>query len=232
MTSPTPGERDPARLNSAIRQLYKGGSNNTGTVTLRANQTTTVVNHQSCNPNSHISLTPITESSRKIILPNPKILGVTRLLNAATANIAYTGLGFKPGFIQFNTGVSGGNTSGSIGTSDGVNNTCLEISMPGNVFYQGGIAGIQRAAAAGADYQTFTVASFDADGFTLAWVKNGAAGAISATVAASCHPDVSAAGTLPAGLRISSRTTGSFTITHPSRADADQTYTYSITGGA
>src|SRR6266478_8910040 len=149
MTCPTPAERDPARFNSAIRQLYAGGSNNTGTVTLRANQTTTTVNHQSCNPNSHISLMPLTESGRKVIVQNPKILGLTRLLNAATANIAYTGLGFKPSFIQFNVGVAGGNTSGSIGNSDGVNNACLEISMPGNVFYQGGIAGIQRAAAAG-----------------------------------------------------------------------------------
>lgn len=63
MTSPTPGERDPARFNTAIRQLYAGGSNNTGKVTLRASQTTTVINHQSTNPNSHISWSPLTASA-------------------------------------------------------------------------------------------------------------------------------------------------------------------------
>lgn len=63
MSNISPAERDPARFNAAIRQLYAGGSNNTGKVTLRASQTTTTVNHESCNPNSHINLMPLTASA-------------------------------------------------------------------------------------------------------------------------------------------------------------------------
>lgn len=234
MTCPTPGERDPARFNTAIRQLYAGGSNNTGTVTLRANQTTTVVNHQSCNPNSHISLTPLTESGRKIIVLPPKLFSLTRVLSVASGSVAYTGLGFKPSFIQFQTGISGGATWMSFGQSDVASNSSQELALNAGgtlgAFAQN-VAGIQRDNAAGSNWQSFVVTSFDADGFTLAWTKTGTPTA-TASVSATCFPDASGAGTLPAGLRISSRSTGSFTITHPSRADIDQTYTYSITGGA
>ena len=63
MTSPAPGDRDTARTNAAIRQLYAGGANNRGTFTLRASQTTTVVTHEGVNPNSHITWTPLTASA-------------------------------------------------------------------------------------------------------------------------------------------------------------------------
>lgn len=223
MTSPTPGERDPARFNAAIRQLYAGGSNNTGKVTLRANQVTTVVNHQSCNPNSHISIMPLTASALRAFLPTPKMLLTTRVLSAAAGNVAYTGLGFKPTFIQFQTGISGGSNWGSWGSSDGVNNNCLESSLTLGVFYQGGMAGIQRDNAAGSNFQNFTIASFDSDGFTLAWAKTGTPTA-TAAITANCYPET--------GVRVISRTTGSFTLGHTSSAAVDQTLTYSITGGA
>jgi hypothetical protein len=63
MTSPPPGDRDAARNNAAVRQLYVGGANNRGTFTLRASQTTTVIAHEGVNPNSHISWTPLTASA-------------------------------------------------------------------------------------------------------------------------------------------------------------------------
>jgi hypothetical protein len=225
MTNPTPAERDPARFNSAIRQLYAGGSNNTGVVTLRANQTTTVVNHQSCNPNSHISVMPITENALKAFLPTPKIYQATRVLSAASGNVAYTGLGFKPSFIQFQLAAIGGNIWGSIGQSDGVLNTSLttQVGTTLSEYYQNTIAGFASDNASGSSNQQFTLASFDLDGFTLAWVK---AGTPTATfnMTAICYPET--------GIRVSSRTTGSFTLTHSSNAAVDQTVTYSITGGA
>lgn len=241
MTSPTPGERDPARFNAAIRQLYMGGSNNTGTVTLRANQTTTVVNHQSCNPNSHISVMPLTLSAlNALIAPAapPKIIQLTRVMSVASGNVAYTGLGFKPTFIEFQCGISGGNPTASQGAADAVTgiNTCLEsvnfTGGPQSTFYQNGIAGIVRTDAALANYQFFTVASFDADGFTLAWTKNGTPVATMG-ISAFCTPATGpAGGGNVGGVRVTSRTTGSFTLTHASNAAVDQTFTYSITGGA
>lgn len=223
MTSPTPGERDPARFNAAIRQLYMGGSNNTGTVTLRANQTTTTVNHQSCNPNSHISVMPLTESALKAFLPTPKMYLVTRVMSVAAGNVAYTGLGFKPTMIQFQNGIVGNNLWGSVGSSDGNNHECIEFNQAGGVIFQANVAGIQRDDIAGANYQAYTVASMDADGFTLAWIKNNTP-TLTVSINAVCTPET--------GVRVLSRTTGSFTLGHSSKADVDQTLTYSITGGA
>lgn len=226
MTSPTPAERDPARFNAAIRQLYKGGSNNTGMVTLRANQTTTVVNHQSCNPNSHISMMPLTAGALRALLPAPKMYLATRVLSLATGNVAYTGLGFKPTLILFQTGITGVAMWGSTGSGDGTNNECIEFNQTGGVIFQANNAGIQRDNAGGTNFQSFTVASMDVDGFTLAWSKIGTPTA-TATINALCHPETGVS-----GVRVSARTTGSFTLTHASNAAVDQTFTYSITGGA
>jgi hypothetical protein len=73
MSNLSPGERSAAKFNTSIRQLYAGGSNNTGTVTLRASQTTTVVPHQSCNPNSHISLMPTTANAQTAFLAGIRV---------------------------------------------------------------------------------------------------------------------------------------------------------------
>jgi len=225
-----------AMVHVALASLQRGTA-----VTLRANQTTTVVNHQSCNPNSHISVMPLTLNAlNALIAPAapPKILQTTRVMTSASGNVAYTGLGFKPTFIEFQCGISGGNPCASQGAADAVTgiNTCLEsvnfTGGPQETFYQNGIAGIVRTDAALANYQFFTVASFDADGFTLAWTKNGTPVA-TMSISAFCTPATGpVGGGNVGGVRVSARTTGSFTLTHASNAAVDQTFTYSITGGA
>jgi hypothetical protein len=228
MTSPPPSARSISDITASIRQLYLGGSNNTGRVTLTPNATTTVVPHQACNLNSHISIMPITESALKALIATPVIYPLSRVLSAAPGNVGYTGLGFKPTLLQFNTGMIGGSTSyGSTGSADAslANQSCLEWNGAGTggCFFQPNTAGILRDAT-GANYQSYSVASMDADGFTLSWSKTGTPPTVTFNVSALCWPET--------GVRVSSRSTGSFTLTHSKNAAVDQTFTYSITGGA
>jgi hypothetical protein len=96
----------------------------------------------------------------------------TRVMSTASGNQSITGVGFKPKFIQFQTGIGGGQTWASIGQSDGSANNCMEFNT-GNFFPQSSLAGIQRDGAAGSNYNSFTVASLDSDGFTVTWTKVG-----------------------------------------------------------
>ena len=51
-------ETDPRRVADVVRQLVEGRSNSVGTVTLRANQTTTTVAAPTCAPGSLVFFTP------------------------------------------------------------------------------------------------------------------------------------------------------------------------------
>ncbi len=236
MTSPTPAERDPARFNAAIRQLYAGGSNNTGKVTLRASQTTTVVNHQSCNPNSHISIMPLTASAltatEALSTKAAKIITLTRVLSVASGTVAYVGVGFKPSAVQFTANASGVGYSSWGGGDDGVIHNCFNALLgvsPFSAALQTTVSIVTGDNTAGTNYQVAAISSMDTDGFTLSWTKVGTPTA-TANITALCFPE-SASSTIN-GVRVSSRTTGSFTLTHPSNAATDQNFTYSITGGA
>ena len=117
-----------------------------------------------------------------------KISSFTRVLSVASGNQSITGIGFKPRLILFQTGISGGSTWMSVGQSDGVINTCQEWALNAGgtlgAFAQT-TAGIQRDDAAGANYQSFVVTSFDADGFTLTWTKVGTP-TLTAQITATC----------------------------------------------
>lgn len=109
---------------------------------------------------------------------NPyKVASFTRVLSVASGNVSYTGIGFRPRLILFQTGISGGATWTSFGQSDMTSNTNNELGLNGGgtigSFIDGSVAGRQRDDAAGANYQQFVVASFDVDGFTLTWTKVG-----------------------------------------------------------
>ena len=56
-------EKDPAKFAVAIQQLYAGRSNATGTVTLAAGATSTVVNPPNCAPQSAVFLFPKTANA-------------------------------------------------------------------------------------------------------------------------------------------------------------------------
>lgn len=96
----------------------------------------------------------------------------TRDLTAASGNVAYTGVGFKPRLIRFYTAV-GGTTVSSHG----------EAAQTGGVvqYTADAVAGYSTNASAcifaytavtGSNYQYAAVATFDVDGFTLTWTKN------------------------------------------------------------
>lgn len=246
MTTLTPGDRDLARFNAAIRQLYLGGSNNTGKVTLRAGQTTTTVVHEGCNPNSHVSLMPLTASAVTAMLSDPplptltafapKIITATRVLSAANGNVSYTGVGFKPTVVEFIAGISGSTVGHRTpyGFDDGTHHfsTTELLGATNSQTFQNIVSLLIGDDAAGGNFASAAIASMDVDGFTLTWTKNGTPTA-TATFAALCSPPAPVINTSAgaSGVRVTARTTGSFTLTHPSSAAVDQTFTYSVTGG-
>jgi hypothetical protein len=242
MTNLTPGDRDVSRFNAAIRQLYQGGLNNTGSVTLRASQTTTVVNHESVNPNSTISLMPMSRSALAaqaalpptIVAKTPKIIILSRVLSAASGNVSYTGVGFQPVLVEFLAGVGGALGYMSTGNDDGTNHTAIGVLGGGTAAaYQTAFSGLVGDNAAGTNFQKFLIATMDVDGFTLTWTKTGTPTA-TASITATCYPpaDTLSPGGSGGGVYVSSRVTGSFTLTHPSNAAIDQTFAYSVLGGA
>lgn len=251
MTNLSQGDNSASRFADSIRQLYAGGSNNTGNVTLRPSQTTTVVSHQSCNPKSHISLMPLTLhalaamsaitnfTAPSLAAPVPKIINLTRVLSVASGNVSYTGTGFQPSAIHFLAGLTGNASTpwASVGFSDGSLNSMLAPFLgtgPGN-FMETVNAGVISDNATGTNFQSFVVASMDSNGFTLTWTKVGTPTS-TAAVSALCLPPapVLTPGSLTqgGGVYVSGRTTGSFTLTHQSNPASDQNFTYSIIGGA
>lgn len=87
-----PGDYDPRNMNTAIRQAMAGGLNNIGQVTLRPSLTTTTVAHQSANPKSHISLTPITAHAGAVVgwYISARSLGSFTITHPASANVDQT----------------------------------------------------------------------------------------------------------------------------------------------
>lgn len=110
-----------------------------------------------------------------IIPVSYKLITFTRVMSTASGNQALTGVGFTPRLILFQTGISGGAPWCSFGQSDGATNSSSEIAANTTSLgtFSQNVAGIQREDAAGTKYNTFTVASMDADGFTVAWTKVG-----------------------------------------------------------
>ena len=229
---------------------------------LNAGATTTVVNHPSVGPNSHISLTPVTAHALLatqtltvgggVLTPGvltayaPKIITATRVMSLASGNVGYTGVGFKPSVIQFLAGGPAGTNLGYVsqGYDDGTAHFCT-AQLGG---YTGGstVANFQTSYsilmgdnAGGSSYQYASVYSMDPDGFTLAWTKSGTPTATGNFVALCfppaptiTNPTITAPSATANGVYVSAKSLGSFTITHPSSANADQIFTYEITGGA
>src|SRR6266498_1363964 len=62
-----PGEKDPRRISDVVRQLMEGRSNAVGTVTLRANQTTTTASAPTAAPGSLVYLTPESANAAAVV---------------------------------------------------------------------------------------------------------------------------------------------------------------------
>lgn len=105
-----------------------------------------------------------------------KIITFSRTFAAATASVAYTGVGFRPVGLEVSCNTSVGDIWWSRGFSDaGKNAYTLFAYAIGNVTQANTIVKLpDDNNAAAANRQEATVSSYDVDGFTLAWTKVGA----------------------------------------------------------
>jgi len=98
-------------------------------------------------------------------------LSPARDLSAASGDVSYTGVGFKPSLIFFFGGVHTTQGTMSAGFSNGTAHEGVFLYLDTTLK-----TGVNSAAAinihtSAADAQTAIVKSFDADGFTLTWTK-------------------------------------------------------------
>ena len=98
-----------------------------------------------------------------------KIIAATKDMAAATADVAYTGVGFKPaavvaiaainGTMQYSIGIlDASSTTAQIGNAQASTNVSVDTSL-------------LAVWAAGGGAQTGTLKSLDSDGFTMTWTK-------------------------------------------------------------
>lgn len=101
-----------------------------------------------------------------------KVGTFTRDISTATGSQAITGVGFTPKAIAFLSGAAAGIALSSIGFSDNTTEVAWStLTGTGSGFLSATTC--ISVGTTGSDNQTATVTSFDADGFTLAWIKNG-----------------------------------------------------------
>jgi hypothetical protein len=102
----------------------------------------------------------------------------SRDATAVSGDVSYTGYGFRPTRII----IIGGSTVGSVGATDITNGGIIFEGRSGGATVIGAGAGAGQivfyyTTDAGVS-QTAVISTFDADGFTLTWTKNGAPGAL------------------------------------------------------
>lgn len=98
-----------------------------------------------------------------------KIIAATKDMAAATADVAYTGVGFKPAAIIAMAAINS-TVEYSMGFADagGTTGNLYDGSSSANMAVDGNFLTLW-AAAGGA--QTGTLKSLDSDGFTMTWTK-------------------------------------------------------------
>lgn len=99
-----------------------------------------------------------------------KIITGSRNLATASGSVAYTGVGFKPSAVVV-IGLVNGSTAAAWGLDDGTTPWCFYRDSSLGNFYSYPGDSFAAYVGAGPDGQHGHVASFDADGFTLAWTK-------------------------------------------------------------
>jgi len=116
--------------------------------------------------------------------PTVKTGTITRALDAASGDVAYTGIGFRPTSIEFFASVATdtlGFSDGFCDASSGVENQCTtRDSATGAISSSTNCIKIIKPTTA--DIQSAVLKQFDADGFTLTWTKAGTPSANTITV--------------------------------------------------
>lgn len=103
-----------------------------------------------------------------------KIITFTRDTSAAGANVAYTGVGFKPTTLIGFAGIAGTAKYSLFGFADASTARAVADSAAVSAgTYDDTGALFYVVNSAGSNYTTAVISTFDADGFTLAWAKTG-----------------------------------------------------------
>jgi hypothetical protein len=91
----------------------------------------------------------------------------------ATGSVAYTGVGFQPRYLHIRAAVAADSNTMSVGTTDSVTENCWyqNDAVARDDWNSGFLLRVYTAASIN---QTAVLTSFDSDGFTLAWTRNGA----------------------------------------------------------
>lgn len=110
------------------------------------------------------------------------VLALTRERDAASGDVSYTGVGFRPKLILFNMNVNAEPVA-SFGSDDGTRRSST-IQRGSTNWYTDGNAIV--AMNLGVDAQSAVVSSFDVDGFTLTWTKSNAPAAGTMNIIATC----------------------------------------------
>lgn len=97
---------------------------------------------------------------------------LTRNLTTASGTQAVTGVGFKPRVVLLLTGGHGGAGASfyALGMSNATNHYSASV-LSGTAYAQNALATVVGSDAS--NYQSATIASMDADGFTVSWSKIG-----------------------------------------------------------
>ena len=137
-----------------------------------------------------------TDSSTVLSVTDKRVRSITtltvegnsfnRAMDAASGNVAYTGLGFTPSAIMFLGGVVNSSIitycgfQGVVGTADAF---CVfdYHGVTANTQYTTAGAVVTLAEATGKTQEAY-VKSYDADGFTLTWTRTGTTSAGTATI--------------------------------------------------
>lgn len=109
------------------------------------------------------------------VIPKFKVVACTRAMDAATGDVSYTGAGFKPSAVlAYGAGNTGMGISGGMADSE-TSEQCIY-----HFFNAVGASSANLIFAfedATPKNQTGNLKSFDADGCTIAWTRNGATAA-------------------------------------------------------
>lgn len=114
--------------------------------------------------------------------PVAKYITFTRDREAASGDVSYTGVGFRPTAVLFLATITG--NLASIGMSDGTNHKLIKSldTTAIQVLTTKAISCVTNANVG----QSAVLASFGSDGFTLTWTKEGAPAAGTIVVMAVC----------------------------------------------
>jgi len=106
----------------------------------------------------------------------------TREMDAATGTAAITGVGFKPSMVLFFGGINGGLIASIFGASMSTRNYAIAQNGVADQFAVAPAMSILLKEDAATKYQAATMSTYDADGFTLSWIRLGATAAGTATL--------------------------------------------------